>query len=185
MQLRKRKIGKRKLFGFLEVVDKELSMPIDLTAVGGTAMTLLGLKPSTIDMDFDSRSDKDGEEFRKALDRVPHGFKVDRFTGGFIFSQQLPKDYFEKSIVIPHNFKNIRLRALHPLDIVLSKTGRLIERDMQDIEFCIKKCKIRKSQIKKRAKLVEYVGHEESYQTNLRYVVNNFFNKVSGKSHTL
>ena len=43
---------KRRLMEFLKVVDEELNKPIELTAVGGTAMTLLDLKDSTVDMDF-------------------------------------------------------------------------------------------------------------------------------------
>jgi hypothetical protein len=185
MQFKKRKaLVKSELFRFLKVMDKEsrkptkrkpTNKPTNITAVGGTAMTLLDLKTSTIDIDFDFRNDKDRKGFKKTLEGIPHGFKIDSFVGGFIFSQQLPKDYFEKSIRIPHRFKNIRLYALHPLDIVLSKIGRLDERDREDIKSCIEEYKLKKSQIRKRAKLVKYVGHEESYQINLQYVLKNFF----------
>jgi hypothetical protein len=37
-----------KLMEFLAIVDEELKQPLELTAVGGTAMTLLGIKDSTI-----------------------------------------------------------------------------------------------------------------------------------------
>ena len=40
------------LLDFLAVVDAELERPIALVAVGGTALTLLGVKPSTRDVDF-------------------------------------------------------------------------------------------------------------------------------------
>jgi hypothetical protein len=39
------KIRKDKLVAFLREVDKELGSDIKLVAVGGTAMTLLGIKP--------------------------------------------------------------------------------------------------------------------------------------------
>jgi len=45
-------LDKTQLLDFLGVVEKELSRRITLVAIGGTAMTLLDLKPSTIDIDF-------------------------------------------------------------------------------------------------------------------------------------
>jgi hypothetical protein len=43
---------KTALFDFLEVLNEDLKQKITLIAAGGTAMTLLDLKPSTIDIDF-------------------------------------------------------------------------------------------------------------------------------------
>ncbi len=45
-------LNKQQLFDFLEEVEKELQKKIILVAAGGTAMTLLNAKPSTIDVDF-------------------------------------------------------------------------------------------------------------------------------------
>ena len=45
-------LDKSGLLGLLEAVDAELTRKITLVAAGGTAMTLLDLKPSTIDIDF-------------------------------------------------------------------------------------------------------------------------------------
>lgn len=164
------------LLGLLEAVDKELKRPITPIAAGGTAMTLLGLKTSTIDIDFDISTDNI-REFREALKAIPHGFRIDIFTNGMIFSQQLPDDYAEKSIPIETKLKNIQLRALHPVDIVVSKIGRLNERDIQDIESCIKKYKLTSSQVKERAEKVEYVGREEFYADNLKHALKLFFGK--------
>ena len=43
---------KSALFDFLEALNEDLPKKITLVAVGGTAMTLLDLKDSTIDIDF-------------------------------------------------------------------------------------------------------------------------------------
>ncbi|MBI2938789.1 MAG: hypothetical protein HYY22_11375 [Thaumarchaeota archaeon] len=168
-------LDKLSLFEFLEVVDEEMKRKITLVAAGGTAMTLLDLKPSTIDIDFTAPA-KDVDEFKKALKSIPHGFKIDCWTGGMVFSQILPEDYLEKSIPIKR-MKNIELRALHPVDIVATKIGRLDEKDEQDIEACIRKYRITKSQIVKRSSQVEYVGNEENYRTNLQHVLKRFFKK--------
>ena len=82
----------------------------------------------------------------------------------------------KKSIHIA-GLKNIELKALHPVDIVVTKIGRLDERDKQDIEACIKRYKLTKSQVTRRAKQIEYVGKEENYRTNLQYVLSKFFRK--------
>jgi hypothetical protein len=70
----------------------------------------------------------------------------------------------EKSIKIK-GFSHISLRALQPVDIIVTKTGRLNARDMQDIEACINKAKLSEAIIRERAMLVvqTYVGPEEDY----------------------
>lgn len=168
---------KTSLIDFLEVLDKEFSRKVTLVAVGGTAMTLLNLKPSTIDVDF-TIPHEDVREFENVIKKVPHGFKIYYWTDGMVFSQILPDDYLKKSIPIKTRLKNISLKALHPLDIIVTKIGRLNEKDLQDIEICIKKFKLKKKHIESRTKLVEYIGHEESYQINLRCVIKNFFGKI-------
>jgi hypothetical protein len=172
-------LDKSSLLDFLGVLDNEVSRKITIVAVGGTAMTLLNLKPSTIDVDFTIPSE-DADEFENALRKVPHGLKIDYWTDGMVFSQMLPDDYIEKSIQVKTRLKSISLRALHPLDIVVTKIGRLNEKDIQDIGTCIKSFKLKKSQIESRAKLVEYVGHEESYQINLRYAIKKLFTSPKG-----
>ena len=134
-------INKTELLGFLEEVNKIIGKPVTLTAVGGTAMTLLDLKASTIDIDFDL-SAEDVDIFRKAVKSLPPGHRIDIFTEGMIFSQQLPSDYLEKCIPVKTKFVNIRLLALHPADIVVTKIGRMNERDVEDIKSCVKKFKL-------------------------------------------
>lgn len=166
-------LDKRRLLDFLEEVDKELGGPVTLVAVGGTALTLIDAKTSTIDADFTIPGD-DYSVFKKTLSSIPHGFKVDCWKDGMVFSQILPDDYLERSITIK-KMKRIQLRALNPVDIVVTKIGRLDARDRQDIETCIKKFKLTKDQISRRAKRVSYVGREENYEINLNHVLNNFF----------
>ena len=169
-------IGKGKLVGFLRELDKHLSRKIRIIAVGGTAMTLLRLKISTIDIDLEMDSE-DIREFRKAEKMFAHGMKkIDIFSDGLIFSQQLPDDHVEMAIPIKQGFDKIDLFALHPVDIVVTKIGRLNPRDMQDIESCIKKYKLSADDVKKRAKEVEYVaGRDENYEINLKHVLETIF----------
>lgn len=111
------------LMGLLTAVDGELEKRIVLVAAGGTAMTLLDLKPSTLDIDFTGPHD-DIEEFNRIQKGIPHGFKIDTWTDGAVFSQFLPEDYLQKSVPVKTKLKRIDLRALHPVDIVATKIGR-------------------------------------------------------------
>jgi hypothetical protein len=158
---------------FLREVDRELSHDIILVAAGGTALTLLYAKASTRDMDFTLPS-RYYEYFQEAIRDTPHGFKVDFWTDGTVFSQTLPDDYLKRSSKIT-KMNHIRLKAMHPVDIVVTKIGRLDKRDKQDIKACIRKFKLTKARVEKRAKTVDYVGRRENYEMNLRYVLRNFF----------
>jgi hypothetical protein len=166
---------KSALLEFLEVFDGDLTRKVTLVAVGGTAMTLLDLKPSTIDIDFTIPS-SDLSEFERALKNNPPGFRVHRWADGYVFCQSLPSDYLEKSIRI-REYSHILLKALHPVDIVVTKIGRLNQRDIQDIETCIREFKISKDDITARAALVSptYVPREEDYLYHLDWVVKKFF----------
>jgi hypothetical protein len=168
---------KTALLDFLSVLDEDLTKKITLVAAGGTAMTLLDLKTSTIDIDF-TIPGCDRVEFEQALKNNPPGYRVDRWTDGCVFCQTLPKDYLEKSIKIKE-FIHISLRALQPLDIIVTKIGRLNDRDMQDIEACIKKANVSKAEILERALLVvqTYREPEEDYLKHLDLVLNRFFSK--------
>jgi hypothetical protein len=163
------------LLEFLEILNDDLTKKITLVAAGGTAMTLLDLKPSTIDIDFTIPS-SDLPEFERALKNNPPGYKVDRWADGYVFCQFLPSDYLDKSIKIKE-YSHILLKALHPVDIVLTKIGRLNQRDIQDIETCIRKFKISKDKITARAALVSptYVPREEDYLYHLNWVIKKFY----------
>ena len=169
------KLDKTKLLDFLGIVEKELEREITLIAAGGTAMTLLDIKPSTHDIDFTGPGD-DIRLFKLLLKRIPHGYKIDCWPDGIIFSQILPEDYLEKSIFTT-GIKRIELRALHPRDIVVTKIGRLDDKDLEDIRDCIQKYALTEKEIVERAKQVEYVGNQAYYDANLDVILNQFFRK--------
>ena len=168
-----RRIDSSQLLDFLELVGRELPREVVLVAAGGTAMTLLGVKPTTRDIDFTGPAE-DIEVFSRALRTVPHGMKVDTWRDGQVFSQFLPSDYLARSRKIKR-LPNIELRVLHPVDIVVTKIGRLDDRDKQDIRDCIRKLKIRKSAVAKRASEVVYVGNEVNFRYHVGLVLTQFF----------
>ena len=163
-----------RLLDFLDEMDKKLERRIIVVAVGGTAMTLLKAKPSTIDVDFTIPSEY-FDDFEKAKRIVQPGFRVDLFRDGAVFVTTLPEDYLEKSKPIKTKLKNVDLRALQPVDIVITKVVRLDGRDEQDIESCIEKFKLGKDEIRKRAKEIGYSGNDEVFKENLQTVLKKFY----------
>ena len=85
-----------RLLDFLTVVAAELPRRIILVGAGGTAMTLLQVKPSTRDIDFTGPRE-DIASFRRALKGIPHGWKIDLWPDGQVFSEFLPSDYLRRS----------------------------------------------------------------------------------------
>lgn len=74
-------ITKKDLLEWLKEIDKKLKHKIIVVAVGGTAMTLLGFKASTRDVDF-CVNGKEVNIFKKTTENDK--FKVDLFQNGFI-----------------------------------------------------------------------------------------------------
>jgi hypothetical protein len=172
-------ISSKQLVDFLDEVGKTLDRKIVLVAAGGTALTLYRAKASTIDVDFTGLA-TDVELFQKAVKATQPGFKVDVWPNGQVFSQFLPDDYLRKSKHI-RSLKNIELRALAPVDIVVTKAGRLDKRDMDDIAACIRKFRLSKNSIVRRAKQVEYVGNQDVFDYNIESVSARFFIKSAHK----
>lgn len=155
-----------KLLDFLGEIDKELTRKIVAVAVGGTAMTLLKTKSSTIDVDFTIPSQY-YDDFERAKDIVKPGFRVDLYHDGAIFLNMLPDDYLKRSKLVKTKLTNIELRTLHPVDIIVTKICRLDDRDEQDIKSCMKKFHITKSQIIRRARTAYSIWHDKTFQKNL------------------
>ena len=162
-----------KLLDFLGEIDAELTRKIVVVAVGGTAMTLLKAKSSTIDIDFTMPS-QHHKDFEHAMKVIQPGFQVELYHDGMVFVTSLPDDYLKRSKPIKTKLKKIELRTLHPVDIIVTKIARLDDRDDQDIASCMKKFKITRREIVKRANEINSLVHDQTFQTNL----SNFLKKL-------
>lgn len=163
-------IAKNELMKIIKDMDSQLTNNIEVVAVGGTAMTLLELKESTIDIDF-CISSQHKQEFTPVLDKK---YRIDLFFDGYIFSEQLPKDYANKSKLIK-KYKHITLKALSPEDIVITKSARLNARDEEDIKsiapFVDKKLlRSRFNEV-----VITYAGNESLYRENFNYILEAYF----------
>lgn len=171
-------ITKNDLLDWLKEIDKKLKSKITLVAAGGTAMTLSGLKPSTIDVDFCIES-KNADMFKKIIKN--NKFKIDLFQDGYIFSEQLPDDYIEKSNKIEIDLKNIELRTLSPIDLIITKIARYNERDEEDIAHIFKSNKIEKKELEKRFKQIRdtFAGNIDDYNYHFDLVIKRYFNNFN------
>jgi hypothetical protein len=165
--------SKQALLELLHEIDKRVPAEnaMVLLGAGDTAMALLDLKAPSSHLDI-LGNDKDISEFSRICDAIPlQGFQIHTSTNGMVFGHQLPDDYLKVSVPITAGLARIDLRALHPLDIVVTRIERLSETDMLDIKACIKQFKLGKNQISKRARALQHVGNESKFERNLEVVL--------------
>ena len=167
-------ISTNDLLKFIEETDNKLKEKITLIAVGGTAMTLLNLKESTKDIDFCTPTEHEKDIFTKAT--KSSRFKIDIWYDGYIFALKLPEDH----IKIAKRFKlykNIELKTLNPIDLILTKTARLNQRDVEDIEILTKKQKIDKQKLIERFDQIKesIPGSDRQYHENFNLILKEFF----------
>ncbi|MDE1832421.1 MAG: hypothetical protein KGI02_08650 [Thaumarchaeota archaeon] len=79
-----------KLLDFLDEIEKELTRKIVVVAVGGTAMTLLKAKFSTIDVDF-TIPDQYYDDFEHAMKIVQPDFKWIGIMAAWCLLRHCPK----------------------------------------------------------------------------------------------
>jgi hypothetical protein len=161
------------LIDFLKSVDRTAPIERVMTLVGAgdTALALLDLKAPTEHLDFIG-SKMDIAELGRICATIHSKLQVHTWTDGMIFGHQLPEDYLKSSLpAASTQLVRIDLRALHPLDIVVTKIERLSESDMRDIKLCIKNFNLGKNQISKRARALQKVGNESRFERNLDSVL--------------
>ncbi len=169
------KVSKERLLSVLDPFDKQLHSRILLIAVGGTAMTLLGIKASTKDIDFNIPGKTDFDEFNKLYRKIAPGVTIDYYGSNMVFSEALPKDYIAKASDYKSNFKNIALKVLDPIDIVCSKISRGSDADIEDIRDCIKIYKLKKNRVAVRSKQYSRAGSDRAFKANLKIILETLF----------
>ncbi len=169
------RVSKTGLLSILYVFDERLPHKILLVAVGGTAMTMLGIKASTKDIDFNIPEKKDYEEFVRLYKAISPGVAIDYYPNNTVFTEVLPEDYLSIASDYKSNFENIRIKVLNPVDIVCSKISRCDEADIEDIKSCIEIYGLKKNEIATRAGLYARAGSDEIFQSNLNFILENLF----------
>src|SRR3989344_5702690 len=139
-----------------------LNEPLELFAIGGTAMVLAGIKESTKDIDFLTTEEysKIKRMFELAGLKEESGNKVcniwrlgniriDIFYDGFIMGIRFPDDWRKLSEKVKEIGK-IKLYILNWYDLIITKISRAEKRDIEDIIAIIKSQKLDFGFLKKR-----------------------------------
>lgn len=152
------RITKEKLLGILQGWDGFLKRKLNLIACGGTALTLLGIKPSTKDIDFMVPVPKEYDSLIKLLKDLGYkpatgagwardeGFVFDLFRGKSVHTTELLFSPLETGGSIPFRTgtEHIYVGILNFYDIIISKMFRGAPVDTED---CLMLFEAKKGQI--------------------------------------
>lgn len=146
-------ITKETLLDLLGSIDPYLKEKVYLIAVGGTALTLLDIKHSTLDIDFNLPREKDSGAIRRLFTELgfekinegkwisPNNLVIDLYDRDYIFCVQLIEDSIHNSKLI-RKYKHITLKTMNLYDIVITKLARSETRDIDDIIEIFRTCGI-------------------------------------------
>ncbi len=182
--------GLKELEQFLQLIG-DLNEPMELFAMGGTAMVLCNIKATTKDIDFMTTSTQ--EQMKKLLtlaglkEHNPSGLcntwhlgkiRIDLFYGGYILGVELPADWKEKSSHV-QNIGKVKLHVLNWEDIIITKVARSEPRDIEDCIDIVKSQKLSLNSIKKRyysvadtSLISDYQAKFEALESGLKHAAN-------------
>ncbi len=149
---------------------------IHLIACGGTALTLLGYKESTKDVDFLVPDEKEHDRLIKFLKEAGYlqvtgyGWKrsdetiiFDLYAGKRVYTTELLTSPLEKrGNKKIREWEKIYLGVLNPIDLIISKMFRGTEVDVEDSLTLLKREKVNLKELDKRYKeTAKYDTNEE------------------------
>lgn len=145
------RIDKQGLFDRISAWDGFLKRKVHLIACGGTALTLLGVKPSTKDIDLIVPNVDEYEYLIDILKQLGYksasgwgwkredGFIFDLFRGKSVHTTELLESPLDKgNHILVKEFNRIYLGALNYYDIIISKLFRAMAVDIEDCLVLIK-----------------------------------------------
>jgi hypothetical protein len=127
---------------FLDELDKVLSRRVELHCLGGFVLAAVyGLPRPTGDLDYIAALPEDERETVQAVAGAGSELaRKYRVHVQYVTIADVPDDYEQRLIEIcPQRFKNLRLLALDPHDLVLSKLTRNNPVDDSDVEFLVRR----------------------------------------------
>ncbi|MDO8460044.1 MAG: hypothetical protein Q7S74_02975 [Nanoarchaeota archaeon] len=164
----------------LIAIGKILPKKLQVYAIGGTAMMFMGIKNSTLDIDFVFDKKNDREEFMDTLRKL--GAKGSDVTLVYGLKNNTPLmlefdncrfDMFMNKIITSnfseamkerakevHEFGNLIVRVADPSDIIIMKSATSREKDSEDIIAIINKSHINWDVIVEESKEQVRLGNE-------------------------
>ena len=145
------RIDRQQLLSRFSDWDSFLKRKVHLIACGGTAMTLLGVKESTKDIDLMVPVEKERDYLMKLLADLGYknvtgwgwarvdGFVFDLFRGKSIHTTELLESPLEKNNhAVVKEYSRIYLGVLNVYDILISKLFRSTQVDIDDCLMLVK-----------------------------------------------
>jgi len=158
---------------FLSELDKLLSRRVELHCLGGFVLTALyGLPRPTGDIDYITALP--GEEVETVQAIAGPESKLARKYGvhvQYVTIADVPDDYEQRLVeIFPQRFKNLRLLALDPHDIVLSKLTRNKPVDDEDVEFLVRRGILDSTVLRERyeRELRPKISNQQRHDTTLK-----------------
>ena len=172
-----KQINAEELFELIESISKFIEKEIKMYALGGTALTILNIKKSTMDIDINIESNGEYKYICKIFDDLgferkgirwisQEGLAFDMFHGSNILGTELLPDCIDKSKFIK-SFGNIKLYTLQLEDIIISKLARGDSRDFDDIKKILEVEKINLRKLVQRYKETMETSIVANYQQKL------------------
>ena len=172
----KHRLNKSRLLEILREWNRFLKRKVHLISCGGTAMTLMGVKPSTKDVDFIVPRVKEHDYLTKQLKALGYkqvtgsgwkkageDFQFDIFRGNRIHTTELLDSPIKKgrhSILM--EFSNLYIGILNDYDLIVSKLMRGTSVDFED---CLSLAKAHWAEIDMR-KLIQHFYKMISYDVS-------------------
>ena len=191
--MNKYRIDKQGLLNEINAWNSFLKRKAHLIACGGTALTLLGIKPSTKDIDLIVPDLKEYDYLISTLEQLGYkavtgsgwrkgdGFIFEFFRGRFVHTTELLESPLDKkNHILIKEFSHIYLGALNYYDLIISK---LFRGDSVDIEDCLSLIKAKHKDIdlklleKKFKETASFDVSEDRVNKNLEH----FLRIVKGK----
>jgi hypothetical protein len=166
----------------LENWERLLSFRVHLIACGGTALTLLGIKESTKDVDFTVPEKKEYERLMSFLSKLGYQekggglahpdypfFLFQFWSGNRVFTVDLSRSPLEPGRNIPvKRWRHLYVGALNVIDLIITKMSRGTGVDMDDCVAVFATGKVDAETL-----LREYL-EAARYDLNPKRMVNNF-----------
>lgn len=159
----------QKYIDILKDFSVEKNEVVELILTGGLALSVYGIPSYTIDIDGEVTT-KNYYELVEYLKMRGISFDLsDNISAWGVVP--LPKGYRERSKIV-YEDKHLIIKTLEPVDFVLSKIGRGLEEDLDDVVKVIKKYNLTEDMIRERTSLITYPKDLQTwfFKKNLEYL---------------
>ena len=158
---------------FLEELDASLSTPVELICVGGFVLyAVYGIPRVTGDIDYLSVHPADAADELESLagagSKLAKKYKIQLQPVGGI--ADYPEDFAERAQELDLGLKNIRLLAVDPYDLLLSKLPRNSPKDRDDAKWLIQQLDLNFATMQERWKkeMAPWIANADRHGLTLR-----------------